>query len=161
MVDPVAPTREQLAAIANGDFRLMIALERLFEVAGNLTPTDLELVQQQAQGAAIAQTALRGLVTGALNVASEALAAAQRRPSTNPHISQLQDAIASAHRRNRRDGHLSRLQDVDAPAPTDGDLLSYDATSGKWVPVSGASGSFTTVDSKTVTVSNGIITAIV
>jgi hypothetical protein len=42
-----------------------------------------------------------------------------------------------------------------------GDLLKWNATLGKWENVAGASGTFTTVDSKTVTVTNGIITNII
>ena len=54
--------------------------------------------------------------------------------------------------------------DIDDLASTDlsglstGDLMKWDGSN--WVPVSGASGSFTTSDSKTVTVTNGLITAI-
>tara|TARA_R110000851_G_scaffold258718_2_gene411199 strand:+ start:223 stop:1602 length:1380 start_codon:yes stop_codon:yes gene_type:complete len=49
MVDPVSPRREQLASVSGGDNRLLIALERLFEVAGKITP---ELIAANTEGIA-------------------------------------------------------------------------------------------------------------
>ena len=55
--------------------------------------------------------------------------------------------------------------DIDDLASTDltglstGDLMKWDGTN--WVPVTGATGTFTSNDSKTVTVTNGVITSIV
>lgn len=159
MVDPVAPRRDQLEAIAKGDHRLLIALERLFEVAGSITPTDLDRLQQQAQGAAASMASMRALLSDVLIVSTAALAAAHRKRPQD--LSEIQDAIAVGYARNRQSGHLARLQDVSAPFPANGDLLSWDETIAKWVPVSGATGSFTTADLKTVTVTNGIISSIV
>ena len=48
---------------------------------------------------------------------------------------------------------------VTEEAPVDGSV--YARQDGAWVEVTGASGSFTTADSKTVTVTNGLITSIV
>ena len=64
---------------------------------------------------------------------------------------------------SRRTGEhsLGELQDVDLTGLADGDLLQWDSTSGTWQVITGASGSFTTADAKTVTVTNGVITAIV
>lgn len=45
MVDPVAPRRDQLEAIVGGDNRLLTALERLFKVAGEITPELLAALQ--------------------------------------------------------------------------------------------------------------------
>jgi hypothetical protein len=55
---------------------------------------------------------------------------------------------------------LNGMNDVFG-TPSDGDLLQWSAANDRWEMVSGASGSFTTVDSKTVTVVSGIVTAIV
>lgn len=49
MVDPVSPRREQLASVSGGDNRLLIALERLFEVAGKITP---ELIAENTENIA-------------------------------------------------------------------------------------------------------------
>ena len=50
VADPSRPTRAELERVANGDYRLLRALERLFEVAGELTPAQLaeirELIEQ-------------------------------------------------------------------------------------------------------------------
>ena len=45
MVDPISPRREQLASVSGGDNRLLIALERLFEVAGKITPELIVVLQ--------------------------------------------------------------------------------------------------------------------
>ena len=76
---------------------------------------------------------------------------------------------------------LSRLQDVHISVPSAGQVLIYDATQQRWennhltaganiqitnadgsitIAVTGASGSFTTANGKTVTVVNGVITGI-
>ena len=55
--------------------------------------------------------------------------------------------------------------DIDDLASTDlsglstGDLMKWDGTN--WVPVTGATGTFTSNDSKTITVTNGVVTSIV
>lgn len=46
MVDPVTPTRDTLYKMAAGDNRLMIALERLFQMAGTETPADIERIDR-------------------------------------------------------------------------------------------------------------------
>ena len=56
------------------------------------------------------------------------------------------------------DFNFDDLADTNIGTLASGDLLQWDGS--QWISVSGASGSFTTVDSKTVTVTNGIITAI-
>ena len=57
------------------------------------------------------------------------------------------------------DFNFDDLADTNIGTLSTGDLLQWDGS--QWVSVSGASGSFSTTDSKTVTVTNGIITAIV
>lgn len=70
--------------------------------------------------------------------------------------------------RMRVNDSIAGLQDVHAPTPSTGQVLAYAGT--RWEPLTlgtmaaqntGASGTFTTADSKTVTVTNGIITSIV
>lgn len=56
---------------------------------------------------------------------------------------------------------LDHLQDVEISSVSDGDLLQYNSANSRWENVSGVSGTFTTTDGKTVTVTNGIITNIV
>ena len=60
-----------------------------------------------------------------------------------------------------RQSCLSDLCDVAISSISDGDLLQYSSANSRWENVSGASGSFTTTDGKTVTVINGIVTSIV
>lgn len=54
--------------------------------------------------------------------------------------------------------HLSNVYSIN---PQNGDILRYNSNSLRWENYNGASGTFTTVDNKTVTVTNGIITDIV
>ncbi len=56
---------------------------------------------------------------------------------------------------------LKNLSDVYAPSPADGELLRWNNTNSRWENYAGASGTFTTADAKTVTVTKGIITSIV
>lgn len=56
---------------------------------------------------------------------------------------------------------LTTLHDIEISSVSDGDILQYNATTSRWENVSGASGTFITADSKTITVTNGIITNIV
>lgn len=46
VADPSRPTRAELERVANGDHRLLRALERLFEVAGETTPAQLEEIKE-------------------------------------------------------------------------------------------------------------------
>ena len=57
------------------------------------------------------------------------------------------------------DFEIDDLASTDLTGLSTGDLMKWDGTN--WVPVTGASGTFTTNDSKTVTVTNGVITSIV
>jgi hypothetical protein len=56
---------------------------------------------------------------------------------------------------------LGHLQDVEITSVSDGDLLQYNSANSRWENVSGATGTFTTTDGKTVTVTNGVVTSIV
>ena len=46
MADPTVPTRNQIAALAQNDPAMIKALERLFIVAGSLTPSDIATLMQ-------------------------------------------------------------------------------------------------------------------
>lgn len=59
MVDPIPPTREELQRVARGDERTLRALERLFQVAGDLTPQELQEISiASGSAAALAETAI-------------------------------------------------------------------------------------------------------
>lgn len=51
MVDPAKPTRDQLAKVAGDDFRLLRSLERLFEVSGTETPSEITEITNRLDGA--------------------------------------------------------------------------------------------------------------
>lgn len=53
------------------------------------------------------------------------------------------------------------LDELVGGVPSDGDVLRFNGTSGEWEPLTGASGSFTAASGETITVTNGVITAIV
>jgi len=59
MADPNVPTRNQIARIASNDPEMIKALERLFIVAGDITPTDIAaltlLIEAAAYDAGVAQ----------------------------------------------------------------------------------------------------------
>ena len=46
VADPSKPTRAELERVANGDHRLLRALERLFEVAGEITPSQIAEIKE-------------------------------------------------------------------------------------------------------------------
>lgn len=64
MVDPVAPRRDQLEAIVGGDNRLLTALERLFKVAGEITPELLAALQSAIE------TNAEGIADNAFDIAT-------------------------------------------------------------------------------------------
>lgn len=57
------------------------------------------------------------------------------------------------------DFNFDDLADTNIGTLSTGDMLQWDGSD--WISVSGASGTFTSNDSKTITVSNGIIVSIV
>ena len=149
MSDPVVPNRTQLMTLASNDPELMRGLERLFLVAGELTPDQVNAVLVSIAALEHAPTAAQ---INALNGAVADLLALQGPERATAPVEPDDDT------RPVTVGTLDGLADVDAPGPAGGDVLQYDGA--LWVPFSGATGSFTTVDSKTVTVTGGIITAI-
>lgn len=65
MVDPVAPNREDLFRIAGGNNRVAIALERLFDVAGSVTPDILDALTLASGGASALASAAREIAEDA------------------------------------------------------------------------------------------------
>jgi ribosomal protein L35AE/L33A len=55
---------------------------------------------------------------------------------------------------------MDELHDVSARSPANNDLLKFNSSTNLWEKYQGASGSFTTVDLKTITVVGGLITSI-
>lgn len=156
MVDPVTPEREQIAALTGADNRLLIALERLFQVAGDETPSNVDAAMLSAQRA-----------NALLNVLLSVVQELQDTPAP-PAVPELSDdSIAPPAHHYLEDlilppallPMLETLTDVDLGGLVAGDALIFDGT--QWVPISGASGTFTTSDPFTVTVTNGLITSIV
>lgn len=170
MVENTAPTRQQLERIAQGDYRLLTALERLFEQSEQSGDFD-EIA------ALFAQTALASFSNSANNTANDALAAALMSGITGIARQALEVALkaeAKAHAVARQPANenfpfvarvtpesVSALNDVDLSGLADGDLWQWDDTNKKWVPISGASGSFDAASGETITVTDGVITSIV
>jgi len=170
MVENTAPTRQQLERIAQGDYRLLTALERLFEQSENSGDFD-EIA------ALFAQTALASFSSSANNTSNDALAAAFLSGAMGIAKQALEIALQAEAKANAI-GHkpanenfpvirrvtpesVYALNDVDLSGLADGDLWQWDATSEKWIPITGATGSFTAGSGEAITVTNGVITSIV
>ena len=165
MADPVAPTRSQIAALVGNDPAMIKALERLFIVAGDLTPADIATLTQlitdnsyatgasdnKAEVATSSAIAAQASATAAQVTASTALANAAA-------AQQTADLVATGPAPSEQ--RIDRLHDVRAFGAANGSILVYNATLGAWIPTVGASGSFL-AGIQTVTVVNGLITSIV
>ena len=165
MADPIVPTRNQIAALVGNDPAMVKALERLFIVAGTLTPSDIATLTQlitdnsyatgasdnKAEVATSSAIAAQASANAAQITASAALADAAAAQETA-------DLIATGPAPSEQ--RIDRLQDVRAFGAANGSILVYDATLGAWIPTVGASGSFL-AGIQTVTVVNGLITSIV
>ena len=116
MADPNVPTRNQIAKVAGNDPEMIKALERLFIVAGDLTPADIAIITQLILDNSFAL----GAADNKAEVASTIAYAAQR----------LADLIALQPA--PIDPLLERLHDVLAFSPDAEDILQYDATVKKW-----------------------------
>lgn len=151
------PSRVQLAKIAGNDPELVRALERLFEQALSLTPTELSEVTANIA------TNTAGIATNTNNIATNTAGLS----TVNTRIDNLE---------------IDDLANVSAAAPSLGMVLIYNASADQWqgntitagsnitisnadgaitVSTAGASGSFTAAGLEVVTVVNGIITSIV
>ena len=119
MADPNVPTRNQIAKVAGNDPEMIKALERLFIVAGDLTPADIAIITQLILDNSFAL----GVADNKAEIASTIAYAAQR----------LADLIALQPA--PIDPLLERLHDVLAFSPDAEDILQYDATVKKWAAV--------------------------
>ena len=165
MADPIVPTRNQIAALVGNDPAMVKALERLFIVAGDLTPADIATLTQlitdnsyatgasdnKAEVATSNAIAAQASATAAQITASAALVDAAAAQETA-------DLVATGPAPSEQ--RIDRLQDVRAFGAANGSILVYNATLGAWIPTVGASGSFL-AGIQTVTVVNGLITSIV
>ena len=165
MADPNTPTRNQIAALVRNDPAMVKALERLFIVAGDLTPADIATLTQlitdnsyatgasdnKAEVATSNAIAAQASATAAQITASAALVDAAAAQETA-------DLVATGPAPSEQ--RIDRLQDVRAFGAANGSILVYNATLGAWIPTVGASGSFL-AGIQTVTVVNGLITSIV
>jgi hypothetical protein len=116
MADPNIPTRNQIAALVGNDPAMIKALERLFIVAGDLTPADIATLTQLITDNSYAT----GASDNKADVATSIAYAAQ------------QIANLAALQPMPTDPLMERLQDVVAFAPNDEDILQYDAITKKW-----------------------------
>jgi hypothetical protein len=128
------PLRADLFRAMDGNERLVRAFEELFEESGAVTASnDTILVQASFQG-------------GQDDSPGEATAC--------PVLVELErDPVPAAM--------PVALEGLIEGVPSDGDVLRFNATSGEWEPLTGATGTFDAASGETVTVTNGIITAIV
>jgi hypothetical protein len=140
MADPIAPTRNQIAAFVGNDPEAIRAIERLFKVAGQLTPADIVVLTQL-----IADNILDTGAAG--NVAEVALSEAT-------DAKRLADLSATAPA--PQDSRLDRLLDVQAPSAAAGMVIIYDATKRRWLANTITAGS-----NITVTNADGAITVAV
>jgi hypothetical protein len=168
MADPTPLNRNQIARFVGNDPDAIRAIERLFIVAGNLTPADIAALTQLILDNSLALGAADNKAEVALSDATDAkrlseLAAlddtkAEAALGFAIEVKRLADLSATAPAPNEQ--RLDQLQDVRAFSPADGSILIYNAAQNAWLPTVGASGSFT-AGLQTVTVVNGIITSIV
>lgn len=175
MADPFTLNRNQISRFVGNDPDAIRAIERLFQVAGTLTPSEIatltQLISDNVYSTGSADNKAEVALANATNAEQLAkLAATQPAP---------------------QDPRLDRLQDVDAPFAAAGMVIIYDATRRVWlantitpganISITNADGSITIAVSglgsmafenigasgsfvagiQTVTVVDGIITSIV
>lgn len=119
MADPTRLNRNQIARFVGNDPETIRAIERLFQVVGELTPADIATLTQLILDNTFALGAADNKAEVALSSATEAerlaaLVATQPAP---------------------QDPRLDRLLDVSAHAPQDEDILQYDAAKNRWAGV--------------------------
>ena len=137
MADPVAPTRNQIAAFVGNDPEAIRAIERLFKVAGQLTPSDIVVLTQLISDNILATGAADNKAEVALSVATDA--------------AQMAGLSMAAE---------DKAEAAMAVAVSAENMASLAATQPAPVPITGASGTFL-AGIQTVTVVNGIIVSIV
>jgi hypothetical protein len=169
MAVPTPLNRNQIARFVGNDPDAIRAIERLFQIAGQLTPAEIATLTQlildnsYAIGAADnkAEVALSS-ATAAERLADLAVfddTKAEVAMSVAAEAKRLADMAATAP--SRPEQRLDQLQDVRAFSPANGSILIYDAVQQAWLPAVGASGAFTAASGETITVVDGIITSIV
>jgi hypothetical protein len=158
MADPTVPTRNQIAALAQNDPAMIKALERLFIVAGSLTPSDIATLTQLITDNSYATGASDNKAEVATSSAIAAQVTASTALANAAAAQQTADLVATGPAPSEQ--RIDRLQDVRAFGAANGSILVYNATLGAWIPTVGASGSFL-AGIQTVTVVNGLITSIV
>ena len=158
MADPIVPTRNQIAALAQNDPAMVKALERLFIVAGDLTPADIATLTQLITDNSYATGASDNKAEVATSNAIAAQVTASTALANAAAAQETADLVATGPAPSEQ--RIDRLQDVRAFGAANGSILVYDATLGAWIPTVGASGSFL-AGIQTVTVVNGLITSIV
>jgi hypothetical protein len=190
MADPTPLNRNQIARFVGNDPDAIRAIERLFVVAGQLTPTDIATLTQLILDNSLALGAADNKAEAAMSSATEAerisaLAVfddAKAEVAMSHAVAAERLAALAATQPAAQDPRLDRLLDVQAPFSAAGMVLIYDATQRRWiadtitaganititsadgaitVATAGASGSFTAASLETVTVVDGIITSIV
>jgi ATP-dependent DNA ligase len=169
MADPTPLNRNQIAAFVGNDPDAIRAIERLFKVAGQLTPADIATLTQLIVDNTLALGAADNKAEVALSEAFDAkwqadLAVfddtkAEVAMSVAAEAKRLADLAATAPAPLEQ--RLDQLQDVRAFSPAGGSILIYNAAQQAWLPAVGASGSFTAASGETITVVDGIITSIV
>jgi len=158
MADNTVPTRNQIARLVGDDPAMIKALERLFIVANDLTPTEITTLTQLITDNSYATGASDNKAEVATSSAIAAQATASTALADAAAAQETADLIATGPAPSEQ--RIDRLQDVRAFGAANGSILVYNATLGAWIPTVGASGSFV-AGIQTVTVVNGIITSIV
>ena len=158
MADQIVPTRNQIARLVGDDPAMIKALERLFIVANDLTPTEITTLTQLITDNSYATGASDNKAEVAISNAISAQELAELALANAAAAQEAADLVATGPVPSEQ--RIDRLQDVRAFGAANGSILVYNATQQAWIPTVGASGSFM-AGIQTVTVVNGIITSIV
>lgn len=140
MADPRPLSRDQLAKFLP-DAKAVKRFERLFAVAGDLTPTDVSTLYRLTQEASIVADSSMAGVASAL---AQILELAQRSAiNESTADSKATAALALASQLARQleaalvapppaEPYLERMHDVRMLSPQDGDFIQYNSTSHQW-----------------------------
>jgi hypothetical protein len=161
MADPIAPTRNQIAAFVGNDPEAIRAIERLFKVAGQLTPADIVVLTQLITDNILATGAADNKAEVALSVATDAaqlaglsmFAEAKAEAAMAVATDAAQIAGLSMFAEAKAEAAMAVAADAES-------MASLAATQPAPIPPSGASGSFL-AGIQVVTVRNGIVISIV
>jgi hypothetical protein len=178
------PTRDELARVFGDNPSLIRKIEKLFEQAGVDLPENVSEIEQSV---ALESSSLSGLLASIMAalegqpingpIPQQIAPSEWHTPQIVPTIEGLSDLSTSGKVAGVviyfdavtgwkvKILDASDLSDISVSAPSDGQVLTYNAAASQFenadaATPTGASGNFTSVDAKTVTVTNGIITAI-